>query len=376
MRLNEKVLELLIKNPYYGYLAAKVRFVESEKVSTMRFSFDGQPLLMYNTQWYSDLNNDQQTGVLVHQLLHLALLHFFRRHGRERLIWNVACDMAVSELMPEEQVHKDLVTLRVIEKELGIKLEKGRSAEFYYDALVAVEDRISFLSQAGEAVVIFEGGNEYHGEILEEMMNDDLGMEALIEELTKVQASAASEGVLKGNLAEQAEDIYRPYKVNWRNVLKRFLTGHGKILTRKSYKRQSRRFDDVPGTKRSVGVTALLGIDESASISDEQIHAFHRELLKINKITGADISAVRFDTECSEPVALNQFISGKKRERRGGTDFRPVFHLADSLKSPLVILFTDGDGAAPEAVNQQVLWVLTNNGSKPKDYGLAVKFEE
>lgn len=376
MKIEKVLMKLLINEPYYGYIASKIRFVESDKVSKTKLQLSMNPKVLYNGEWFEALDESKQIGVLLHELLHLALLHFSRRGSRERLLWNVACDISVSELMGRFEVYDDLVTREVIFREIGIKLDPMKPAEVYYEHLLQVEDRIHFNNKAGEATIVFEGGKEYSGEILDEMMEGDLELNALISELSKVMDSATKEGVIEDGLMTHLEDAYHEYRVNWRMLMKRFLSGHGRIQVRKSYKRQSRRFDELPGTKRSVGVRALLAIDESASISDEQVAAFHKELLKINKITGADITALRFDTECSEPCNLREFVLQTDREKRGGTDFRPVFKLADELKVPLVILFTDGDGEAPSEVNQQVLWILTGNGKSPSEYGLAVKFEE
>ena len=211
---------------------------------------------------------------------------------------------------------------------------------------------------------------------MEEVAGDGLEIKSLVDELTLVQIAADAEDGMEKSLLEQTEAIYRPYKVNWRNVLKRFLAGQGRIHTRKSYKRQSRRYEDLPGSKRSVGVRALVAVDESGSVSDEEVAAFHKELIRINGINGADITAVRFDSACSEPMPLARFVSENKRERRGGTDFRPVFEMADRMKIPMVIVFTDGEGEAPTSVQQKVLWVLTSRGRLNVDYGIKVKFQE
>jgi predicted metal-dependent peptidase len=45
------------------------------------------------------------------------------------------------------------------------------------------------------------------------------------------------------------------------------------------------------------------------------------------------------------------------------------------MQISFVLLFTDGQGIAPVEVNQRVLWVLTNGGSKPAAYGESVQFE-
>ncbi|MPN00421.1 hypothetical protein SDC9_147616 [bioreactor metagenome] len=120
---------------------------------------------------------------------------------------------------------------------------------------------------------------------------------------------------------------------------------------------------------------ALLAVDESGSISDEMVKAFFAELFEINKIIGGNFFVTVFDTMCKEPVSLNKFILDSEREKRGGTDYRPVFALADRLKMPLVILFTDGDGQMPDSVNQNTLWVLTKNTRQEMAFGYSVPFE-
>jgi predicted metal-dependent peptidase len=175
-------------------------------------------------------------------------------------------------------------------------------------------------------------------------------------------------------LADSIDEVYRDIQIDWRVILKRFLTGRGKMIVRKTYKRQSRRYEELPGTKRSVGVNALIAIDESGSISDTLVKEFYQELKEINKITGASMLVTRFDTECSEPVPLSAFVVKDKRAKRGGTDFRPIFKLADDRKIPLIIIFTDGDGEAPANANQNTLWVLTKNSKKPAAFGYFLDF--
>jgi predicted metal-dependent peptidase len=123
-----------------------------------------------------------------------------------------------------------------------------------------------------------------------------------------------------------------------------------------------------------LGVNALLAIDESGSISMPQAVKFYNEILSINRITGTSLLVTEFDTTCTGPVPIDRYSRDKRRVRNGGTDFRPVFTLADKMKIPVVIIFTDGDGAAPESVNQKVLWILTKGGKKPVQYGECVVF--
>lgn len=376
MTIKDIMFDLLIDNPYYGYLVGKVRFKEDPEQARIKMTFNQVPTVLYNPEWFDALEDVAKKGAVIHELLHLALLHPFRREDREPELWHVACDIANSEFMRKEHIHEEIITRDVIFMETSVRLEPQKTAEYYYQRLLDEDDRIDLRYKTGSPTVTFESGRAYHFDMADDMPNNDMNAQAMIEELTTVQSASLIEGVIHEELAEHTEGIYKDYKVNWRNVLKRFLSGQGRIIVRKSYKRQSRRYDDLPGTKRSVGVRAMVAVDESASISNEDVKAFHRELMRINTITGTDITAVRFDTSCSDPVPLKQFVSEHKRERRGGTDFRPVFQLADQLKMPLVILFTDGDGEAPESVDQKVLWVITNHGKAPVDYGTVVRFDE
>jgi len=132
----------------------------------------------------------------------------------------------------------------------------------------------------------------------------------------------------------------------------------------------------MPGNKRHKGLEALVAIDESGSISDSDIMTFYNELRIIQRVTKAKISVTRFDTDCTDPVPLERYMKTRERMKRGGTDFRPLFKLADSISARLVLVFTDGDGIMPENTKQKVLWVQTGGGSKKFPFGETVLFSE
>jgi len=374
--LKDLLIDFLLDSPYYGYLAAKVEFCEDLSVTTTKMRFKSSPSLHYNPEWLDNLTYDEQKGAIIHELLHLAFLHFYRRDGRDQGLWHMACDIAVSEFMDPDLLNPDIMTAQLLFIESALRLPSKKTAEDYYDYLLNIDEDIDCSYADGKVTITFNQEHVFTKDLLEEMQAGDVASYALIDQLTNIQTASFSEGVIPDHLGTHTEDVYRPHKVNWRNILKKFLTGQGRIITRKSYKRQSRRYDNLPGSKRYSGVKVLLAVDESASVSNKDVAAFHKELLRINRITSTNITAVRFDSTCSTPMPLQQFIQEASRQRRGGTDFRPVFELADQLKMPLVILFTDGEGQAPEQVKQKVLWVITNGGRVPASYGTEVTYSE
>lgn len=374
MNIKEIIMKLLIEQPFYGYVASSVSLVETEKVATIKMAAIPELIIYYNPKWFESLSTGNKMGTVIHELLHVILLHPYRRGNRQVILWSVACDMAVNELMPAKYLFSDAVTVDQMERKLRKTIEHHKDAEYYYDVITDAEDKISFVAIEGDSILIFEGESNLKVQKLNDETASATDMNALKSNLSQAFSEAKTDGEVPEGLVERLEEVYHDYQMDWRVILKRFLTGRGRMITRKSYKRQSRRYEELPGTKRSIGVDALIAIDESGSISDSLVQSFYEELKEINKITGTSMLVTRFDTDCSMPVPLNAFVVENKRIKRGGTDFRPIFQLADNRKIPLVIIFTDGDGEAPASANQNTLWVLTKNAKKPASFGYCLEF--
>lgn len=375
MNIQDVLMKLLIEQPLYGFVAASVSTVATDKTTTIKMASIPELIIYYNPNWFETLTFSHQQGVVLHELLHVILLHQYRRGNRQNNLWSVACDMAVNEMIEEKYLEPDAVTVDRISKTLKLKLEKDRNAEYYYNFITEVEDQIGFSFIESDSMMIFEGKDALKVQKISEETATTAEINALKSNMAQMCSDVKLESDAFVELDDRIEEIYHDIRVDWRVILKRFLSGRGRMLVRKSYKRQSRRYEELPGTKRSVGVNALIAIDESGSISDALVREFYQELKEIDKITGTSMVVTRFDTECSEPVPLSTFATGTKRIKRGGTDFRPIFKLADDRKIPLVIIFTDGDGEAPVSANQNTLWVLTKNAKKPAGFGYFLNFE-
>lgn len=375
MKLQDVLIKLLIEQPFYGTIASLITPIESNRVKTVQMTIIPTMKLVYNAQWFDNLPTHQQKGIVIHELLHVLFMHPFRRENREEAIWAIACDMAVNEYIESFMLWSDAITVDKIVNVIKTSLPKKQTAEVYYHYLLDHDEQIAFIGREDDVLIMVDGQQHLKANKISDEKATEVQKNALKNQLANRMEESKLEGQLPDDISPILDEVYEELKLNWRNVLKRFLTGRGKIVIRKSYKRQSRRYDHLPGTKRSVGVRALVAIDESGSISDGYISKFYNELQEINKITGAEILAVRFDTECSKPVPLSEYTKNKERLKRGGTDFKPIFAMADQLKIHLLIIFTDGDGEAPITANQKTLWVLTKNGGNPSSFGHSVYFE-
>lgn len=372
--MRDAMLHLLLKQPFYGYVAASVTPAESEDVATIKMINDSALKLLYNRDWYESISDEKAIGAIIHELLHIILLHPYRREGRDKLLWTIACDMAVNEHIASDLLPDDSITVEVIAKEIREKIPKHKSAEFYYDIISQNENQFSFFERQDDIKVVLQSGLELNANKQMEDETSEINKSAIKSMMSELIEQAQFEGEIQGEVSSIIADIYKTGDVNWRNVLRRFLTGKGNIIKKKSFKRESKRFEGLPGIKRTLGLDALIAIDESGSINEEQLAIFYGELMKIKKITGASLIVTQFDTDCTNPVPIERFTREKKRVKNGGTDYRPIFELADRIGMSLLIIFTDGEGTAPSGSNQRVVWLLPEGAKKPAPYGHYVEF--
>ncbi len=376
MRIQQAVMKLLLSQPFYGALASAISLQESKAGRRMEMTLFPDPLLRYNKQWFESLTEAQAIGALLHELLHLVLLHALRRGDRDPLLWAVCADMAVNSHLPLDMLTPEAVTTEKISRELHHALEPQRSAEHYYAQISRLVDgEFSLLQREGFASILCSGGSLMEAELLSDEDTPQMNEQALKSKLRDLIDEARPGGGLPQAIAGELENVFAQPRIDWKTMFKRFLTGRGRTESRATYKRESRRFDSYPGSKRSVGLRVLIALDESGSISGDQLQTFFTELMAVNRITNAQILVTEFDTECTKPLPAAEYKKTRERKKSGGTDFRPVFALADSLKIPQVVIFTDGEGTAPERVSQKVLWVLTKSGKQPAPYGSNATFD-
>lgn len=375
MRIQDVMVNLLLKQPFYGYFAASVTPEESSDIATISMVTAPRLNILYNREWFEALPDEHAVGVMIHELLHLILLHPYRKGNRERHLWVIACDMAVNEHIDVRLLPADSVTVTKISEEFKEKIPRLKSAEFYYELLLKNDEQLSFIEKNSEIRIVLKSGQELKANNSTETEASEVNRNAVKCMISELVDQARAEGEIPGGVDEYIHALYKSNEINWRNVLKRYLSGKGKVQIRKTCKRESKRFENLPGSKRTVGNTVLLALDESGSISEKTVSKFYSELLAIKKLTDSDISVTQFDTQCTAPVPIERYVRQNKRVGGGGTDFRPVFELADKMRVPLLIIFTDGEGSAPEHVNQRVLWILTKDGRKPASYGHSLSFE-
>ena len=404
--------KLLMKMPFIGGLLMRLDIVPvyDERLATA--ATDGDRIY-FDIVFYSQLDKEERLFVLAHEAWHCALLHFMRRQKRNPKLFNIAADLEIHFILGDEKLKAPYVLPHDPDW-------KGKSAEEIYELYPqfmkmnpdAWADSVktgakesehikrgpddsfdSHPSKDGNGEIDGESGSgttalpgrEGIGEDLDYHPHVDAdSAERCRERLTAaVQQYERTRGTLPGHLAGIIGQILKP-EINWREMLAQFVT---------SCYGGSRRW--LPPARRHVWeglylqsqrderLKAVVAIDTSGStISD--LPKFFGELTSLlNSFGGYDLTVIYCDAEVQKVEhfdEVNTLDPNRTWETYGGggTSFTPVFDYVDAhseLDPNLLIYFTDGYGDNPrKAPRYPVLWLVTNDGAEPAEWGTVVKF--
>ncbi|MEL6164757.1 MAG: hypothetical protein AAFR37_13685, partial [Cyanobacteria bacterium J06628_3] len=112
--ISSSLLRLQTKSPFFATLAMFARFIPTEKLPTA--ATDGKDIF-YNVEFLLSLPPKQLDGVLLHEVLHAALLHVPRRGVRDAQLWNIAADIVINGMIAAHGFELPEGTLREVNLE-------------------------------------------------------------------------------------------------------------------------------------------------------------------------------------------------------------------------------------------------------------------
>ena len=358
--ISASVLRLRLKSPFFGTLAMFAKFVASETIPTA--ATDGRDIF-FNPDFLASLPTNQQDGLMLHEVLHAALLHPLRLGVRDARLWNIAADIVVNgmimglsgcELPPGALRDRELEHFSVEEV---YALLQGKAANRHHLEnldLLAVEARNQGRAEIGEGHSL----NTHHNHGLKEHWRQTI-------EQAKVITRTSGNGELPGKLDREFSIVSNP-QLDWRAYLWRYL-----VQTPTDFQGFDRRF-----AYRSLYLEALHGesvhvyiaVDTSISVGEVQFQ------LLINEVRGflgayphivCELFYVDCDAHGPYPLTANSTLP--IAQGGGGTSFIPFFdriaELWDGQTSSVCIYLTDGYGdfpAYPPTI--PTLWVVSPGG--------------
>src|SRR5210317_794816 len=93
---------LLLRHPFFGNMATRLKILAADDWCPTA-AVDGKNLY-YNTQFFNAMNNKEIEFVIAHEILHCVFDHLERRGDRDRMIYNIAADYIVNNLLVRDRI--------------------------------------------------------------------------------------------------------------------------------------------------------------------------------------------------------------------------------------------------------------------------------
>ncbi|MBK9327070.1 MAG: hypothetical protein IPN00_12350 [Hydrogenophilales bacterium] len=403
---------LILEKPFLGALvmhlplkAADAKWCKTTATDARNFYF--------NPDYIARLTLEQTQFVLAHEAMHCALSHFARRNHRQKHRWDVACDYAVNMILDEERMAPP-------DNALMSASYRGLTAEEIYPLLhedppEETQDTHLFDNDASES-----GGEDEPRE--QDQRDDGRGRENesepeeregdgkpesdeesrgeaqqarerdnpppppadpdKLDEQWKSRLAAAAQaarqaGKLSQSLMRFVDNLLAP-QLPWRALLARYMMNAARDDY--SFQRTSRREGEALMPRLySQGVSVIVALDTSGSVTREELQAFLTEIDALKAQVRADVTLHACDDKLDpagpwkyamwEAITLPEQVSGG-----GGTDFRPVFEWVarEAMGPDLLVYFTDAEGRFPEREPSfPVVWLV--KGKAPVPFGTRIQ---
>lgn len=377
------IVRLLKKRPFYGHLLSGLRKRSGSPGYPVGITLsDAVPTISFDSRDLAHYPPEEQEALLEHCALHLLHLHPSRRKERNRHDWDIACDLAVNQLIPEMPVSAP--------RPEYFRLPDRLAAEEYYGKLVNQFDTgnlkgFGFGTAAKEDAGMPGDGSADNScvpiddhSIWEEADSTPL---QLAEEMVRGMVRDAwqkCDGEVPGELRPLIESLLSPPAIPWRMILSQFIATAGRVGRKGTWQRENRRFTHTtPGSRKRHRLNLLIGVDVSDSTNAPELReSFARELVRIARgrettltVLYANSRIQRIDSFKGSSLSPESYHGG------GFTDLRPLFEYARTMhpQPSAVIYLTDGIGPAPLEMEFPTLWVLTSEGEMPVPWGVELR---
>ena len=387
--LSTHLINFLWNEPFYSRILRSLEKVETDIIPTAGVSCEnGNITLFWNREFLAGLTNKKMLGLLKHECLHLVFGHTSERRRDPHLIWNYSTDLAINSTIPEEELpdgglipgveipleenQKEKMTDDQIKTYEGLSkliasLPRNKTSEYYFEKLSKSRDMQQMVKDESEGEGFFLGFDDHEG--WDSLSEDEKEvMHAKIKEVIKEAAKEANSrnwGSVSHELRTEIMQMISS-EIKWESLLRRFCGFTKRDDRRSSVRKLNKKYMGIhPGYKKIYKPAIAVYIEESGSVSDEEIQKFYAELDNLSNKT--EFHVYKFDFSVDEK---SSFIWKKRknvkpvRNLTGGTCFKSVTNHANKNKKKFDAYIILTDGAAPKpppSFAMRRCWVLASN---------------
>ena len=374
-------LKLLHSQPFFGTLLLNAHWsIQNDIVPTA--GTDGQNMML-NEHFMMGLKDSEFQGVVLHEVLHMALEHVERMKDcfeTDAVTANVAVDIVVNGIirdnnlsLPPEGIWDDKLkhlSAREIYNILRQKIAKNPDhlSQAYGTGKGGKKVNICLQKPSGGGKPGDENkdGQDQDGEGDGQPMDKTNWKDVLNKASTIARMRNA--GPTGAGMSRLFKELLEP-TIDWRTVLYKYVTAaktdfvgyDRRLISRGMY------LDDLDGEK----INVIAFVDTSGSVDEKLLSEFISELrFAVNSFPLVTGEVWYFDTKLYPQGDIMEINGVPKLVGGGGTDFAPAMkHLAkcadeDSTCQTLGIMFTDGYASMTNWKDPQtpLLWCICPGG--------------
>jgi len=383
---------LLLRHPFFGNMATRLRIQCADEWCPTA-AVDGRNLY-FNTQFFNAMNNKEIEFVIAHEILHCVFDHLGRRDERNPMLYNIAADYIVNNLLVRDRIGEKP---SIVDCFQDFKYE-GWTSEEVYDELFkeAEKNGQEFLEQLGE---MLDEHLDLEGDGTEEDNKDGKGrpkyskaeMDQIKDEIKEamIQASqSAGAGNTPAGIQRLIKQLTEP-KMNWRELLRQQI--QSTIKSDYTFARPSRKGWHtgaiLPGMNFQDTIDICITLDMSGSIGDAQAKDFLGEIqgimdeykdykIKLWCFDTAVYNEQDFSADDGDALTDYEILGG------GGTDFMVNWqYMKDNdIQPKKFIMFTDGyawdSWGDPDWC--ETIFIIHSNHNKNLEapFGITAHYEE
>lgn len=347
---------------------------------------------------YEALPLPEQTGLLAHHVLHVALRHSARAAAMaERMgpafnarIYNLASDAIVNEVLlqsghalPRPIVRASELLARVTGPDESTSLLERWDTDRLY---LALSGQAAGSQEENEGAVMTYALSKNWDADLDQDADADTAPEIWSARLDQALDAGRAAGTGIGPAVHRFADLPQP-RIPWEVHLRRLLARAVSEMPQLSHKRPAHRWIAMEAEARRTGgptpmfqpgrardakrARLVIGLDTSSSITDAQLALFAAEALALSRRSGAEAHLLGFDIEVHTQTRLDrpEILHQIPFRRDGGTDFAPLFDRVAALDPSLLIMLTDLDAPLPREPAFPVIWAVPKRPPRAIPYG-------
>ena len=390
--LERDAFSLMRDEPFYARIFARIDKTATTGIPTAGVRFNKEKLrfeLVYNPTFMGSLSRAARIDVLKHEGAHIFLDHCTSRQVAEEQhrMWNIATDLAINsylENLPEGCCMPGVGPFE--------KYPLYQSAEWYFNKLKqdgepeqeqgeGEEGQNDGQAGEGSGQPSKGQGQGQSGNKIDDYQFDSHEGWATEDDVSEAEREVARErlrdivrdaveecdngkgwGSVSAPMRAELRKNFKRQTINWRSVLRMFVQSSQPSKRRSSIRRLSRRYPWVhPGRRTDRVANIAISIDQSGSVSNQELQVFYNELEGLAKL--ATFTVIPFDDKVFED-GITEWKRGDTQQWRrwtcGGTNFdAPTKFVNDNNDFDAHIIMTDMYAPKPKASRVPRMWVAS-----------------